>query len=396
MISICSFGNRRAEWSFFSIGFILWLFCRILLTSNFGYDGGAVFKILNIGLYGGLFLCIFSELFAESITLKSFSLVCVLILMTLLLLRVGGNDACFMLLLAFLGRRFRFRNILLLGVSTTVVAVLVVVGSFSIGIIGQTYEGARSRGSLGFGWVTFLSHYFLMISIGYTVLRGEGIKRVELLALLIIDCVIYSFTGARNSFVLGLLFLSVVFIAKLANHWRAGKIACFISASVFPICAVISWILYMKINPYTVFGMSLNSLFSGRIALSQQALSLYGINLFGNAVQWVTQSSIRSGLYSLSQYLYVDCSYLNFLINFGLLVFIVLIMALSIVSFQVVNHGGFILGIAFAIFAVHGIVDPQLLDLHYCTFLFLLGGVLDSNASWDARLFGLVPKSQKT
>lgn len=351
-------------------------------------------SLLRLGMYGGLLLCIFSELFTRGITSKSLALVVVLVAMMLLLLRVGGNDVCFMLLLAFTARRFRFRDLLQIGILITTVSALIVVGAFATGLIGQTYEGARGRGSLGFGWVTFLSHYYLMIAVGYTVLRGKIISNAEIIVMLIIDCAIFLLTGARNSFVLALAFLLIVFIAKHANHWSAGRISRAVSALAFPACAAISWVLYATINPNTLSGMSLNSFLTGRIALSQQALDLYGVNLFGNAVQWVTQSNIRSGLYSASQYLYVDCSYLNVLINYGLVVFFALIAALSAVAFKATRRSGFVLGAAFLVFAVHGIVDPQLLDLHYCTFLLLLGGVFDSSVAWDERMLGLAASSE--
>lgn len=389
-------GNRRVDLFLFEVGFALWLFCRILLTSAYGYESSSLASIFRLGIYGGLFLCAFSELFTRGFTSRTLVLLAVLAALILLLARVGGNDLCFALFLAFSARRFRFRSLLQVGVVVTFVAVLVVVGSHAIGLIGQVYDNDRNRGSLGFGWVTFLSHYNLMLVIGYSILRQTRIRNAEIFILLAVSVFIFYKTGSRNSFVLAIAYICLMLVFKCFKHWNAGKVACGIAAISFPICALASWFLFVTINPYTLFGTGLNSFFSGRISLTQQALDLYGVNLFGSIVQWVTQSGIRSGAYASSQYLYVDCSYMNILINYGLVFFVVLMVGLAVVAYKATRRCGSIFGLAFVIFAVHGIVDPQLLDLHYCTFLLLLGGVFDPSPAWDKRMFDLAPSTGDT
>ena len=95
-----------------------------------------------------------------------------------------------------------------------------------------------------------------------------------------------------------------------------------------------------------------------------------------------------------SQYLYVDCSYINEIINNGWLTVGLLMVALAIVAYNATKHAGILIGLALIFFAIYGIVDPQLLDLHYCLLLLLLGNVFDDNKEWKNRTINLAPAKQ--
>lgn len=385
--------NSRADQAFFTLGLCLWLFCRVLQTSYYANQAGT---LLMLGVYCGLTLCILAELFSKGLNLRAFALGAITLTLIVLLNRVGGNDIVIMLIIAFTSRRYRLKDVLRFALPVLVVAVLFVIMSSEFGIIDQTYvnDGGRLRGSLGFGWVTFLSHYFLEFAMCYAVLRGNRIKLWEIGLLLIINVMIWVTTVSRNSFILTGMFLVLLCIIRAAKHWSCGKLWPIIAAASYPISAGISWILFVMVNPYSGIGYTLNTFFSGRISLTQQALNIYGINAFGNIVTWVTQSSIRSGMFMQSQYLYVDCSYLNEIINYGWLTVGLLMVALAIVAYNATKHAGILMGLALIFFAIHGIVDPQLLDLHYCLLLLLLGNVFDDNKEWKNRTINLSPAKQ--
>lgn len=369
-------------------GLVVWLFCKILLTSQYGYGGGLFASLLRFGVYGGVFLCLFSELFVRSVNRNSLALIAVLAAFAVILLRVDGNDIISLLIIAFSSRRYQFRDILKIAMMVTLVSVLVVVGSFTVGVIGQALNDRRMIGSLGFGWTTFLSHYYLALVTGYSVLRGNRIKIFEIIIMILLDLSIWRFTGARNSAVLVLVFVAGVLAVKAGWIRKKGKSQAVLAAISFPICALLAGFLFIVIDPYTNFGVALDTLFTGRLALTHRAVDLYGIAPFGNVVTWVTNSSIVSGAYESSQYLYVDSSYINILINYGWVFSLAVLASLSVVAYKATTYGGNLVGIALIIFAIHGIVDPQLLDLHYCVFLLLLGNLFDSSKEWTMRMEG--------
>lgn len=384
-------GSMLAGQFFFTVGLCLWLFCRVLQTSDYVNRAGLP---LMLGVYGGLALCIFAELISKGLNSRALALVSAMLVLIVLLYRVGGNDIIAMLIIAFTSRHYRLRDLLKSALPALAVAVVFVIASYKLGIINQTYsnDGIRLRGSLGFGWVTFLSHYFLDFVMCYAILRGNRITLWEIALLFAINLIIFSVTDSRNSFILTIAFLVSISFVRATQHWTCGKAWPCVVAATFPLSMVISWTLLVMVNPYSGMGHTLNALLSNRISLTQQALDLYGITAFGNAVTWVTQSSIRSGMFLQSQYLYVDCSYINELINYGWIVSTLLISALTVVSFKATKHAGVPMGLALFFFAVHGIVDPQLLDLHYCLLLLLLGNVFDDDEEWENRAYHLAPK----
>lgn len=382
-------GKLSAGQTFFILGLNLWMFCRILQTSYYIEIAGT---LLKLGIYAGLTLCVFSELFSKDFDLKSFILAFVMSLLMLMLYRVGDNNVVPMLIIAFTSRHYKLRNLLVATLPVLGIALLLIVASCEVGLIKQnySYDGIRERNSLGFGWVTFLSHYYLEYVICYALLRGSRLKIREIGVLFMLNALIWLATAARNSFILTAVFLILLLVIKRARYWSCGSIFASVAAAAFPISALVSWLLYVVIEPYSALGYELNLLLSKRISLTQQALNMYGISPFGSIVTWVTQSGINSGAYSHSQFLYVDCSYINALINYGWVVTYVLLAALVVVAFKATKRSGVIMGLAFLIFAIHGIVDPQLFELHYCLLLLLLGNTFSSEKEWERRTMDFV------
>lgn len=390
-VSKGSSGSLRADQFFFTVGLCLWLFCRVLQTSYYVKQVGLP---LMLGVYGGLVLCIFAELINKGFNSRTFALAAAMLLLIVLLYRVGGNDTVAMLIIAFTSRHYRLRDLLKSALPVLAAAVVFVIASYKLDLISQTYasDGGRLRGSLGFGWVTYLSHYFLEFVMCYALLRGHRITLLEIALLFMINFIIFAATASRNSFILTIVFLVSIVFVRATQHWTCGRVCPSVAAAIFPLSMGISWVLLVMVNPYSGMGYTLDALLSNRIYLTQQALDFYGISAFGNVVTWVTQSSIKSGMFSQSQYLYVDCSYINELINYGWIVSTLLLSALTIVSFKATKHAGVPMGLALIFFAVHGIVDPQLLDLHYCLLLLLLGNVFDDDKEWKNRTYHLAPK----
>lgn len=380
-----SVGSMAASKTFFMVGLGLWLFCKILDTSTFA---DSVHQALRVGEYCGFYLCLFSELFSREFTLRSLSLFAVLAFLAVILSRVHGADLLITLVIAFASRHYDFRLLLKFSMSITIISVLLVVTCSFVGLIPQVSDTARNRVSLGFGWVTYLSHYYLELVMCYTLLKGYKVRWLELAISLFIDFLIYSATGSRNSFILVIVFVVAFACIKISNRWNCDKRFAFITALSYPLCAVASVFLYHGISLQSQLGASLNSLLSNRLVLTQRAIDLYGIRPFGNPITWTAASGSGSGEFDWSQYLYVDCSYINILITYGWVVCVLLIIAFSIVSYKATLKGGTLFGAVLIIFALHGIVDPQLMNLHYCALLLLFGNLFDPCCKWLRRMKG--------
>lgn len=392
------FASLDAGFVIFCTGMVLLILSQILFTSTLVSTGYA--PILRIGTFLGLALCIFSELFSMSITMGSIMMFAIFAGVSVIAYSLDGSALVYMLVVAFASRHYRFRDLLRVALFTIAFACLLVVAMSILGIIdvvASTTEGSRSRTSMGFGWVTYLSHYYLELVIGYSLLRGSKITIREIVALACVDIAIYLVTDARNSFLLVILFLILMLAYKiLTNRLESSKALRIVLPASFVICMIASAVIYLVPNPGAGFGYMLDQLLSSRITQTQRALSLYGLHPFGTEVTWVTLGNITTGQYTWQDYLYVDCSYLNILINYGWILGVAMLSVLTIVAYRATSKSSVLFGFAFAFFAIHGIVDPQLLDLHYCVLLLLLGNIFDSAERWSERLegFGCIsPKS---
>ena len=374
----------------FIVGFCLYLAARILFTSTISttMGFGSMIKLLMVVGLAAILLSIF---LSERVTARSLLLLALVTILAYLVYKTGGADFASLLFIAYAARYYKLRNIIEPAYKVIVYTCVLIVLLAVLGIVDSTTssEEFRYRTSLGFIWVTFLSHYYLEIVVCYVFLHFHELTTGRILILALIDVAIYSATASRNSFFLTLIFLVFVLVMREGKNNTSKPVAYFLSLS-FVACTAISFLIFLLPEPFSAAGYQLNKLMSGRILLTQNAIAQYGITPFGTAVQWVTQSMVNSGQYAANQYAYVDCSYINLMIHYGWVVFSIILVALTVVSYRCTRQMGALAGDAFLIFAIHGVVDPQLLDLHYCVLLVLLGSVFDSTDEWGYLLSGLL------
>lgn len=377
----------------FVTGFVLWLVCRILLTTTVADTavGSAVGTLVKVGAL----LCLCSEVFARRFTRGSLVLLLSFALCALNVHRVGGLDPLYLLCVAYTSRHYPLKSILAPVLIVTIATCLAVATLALLQVIPDvtSVTGSRERYSLGFNWVTFPSHYYLEIVIVFAVLRRGRLTRRQLVLLLVLDFVLFEITDSRNSFVLTAVFLVVIYVLQrrgaLATGYAMPPWLNRLLTYSFLLGLGISVLIYVLPSPSSGLGVQLNALLSKRVVYTQAAIATYGISPLGTQVTWVTQSLIRAGQYSASQYLYVDCSYLNIAINYGWVFLAFLLSLLTVATRRSLQTACLTLGIGLAFFAIHGIVDPQLLDLHYCIPLVLVGNALDPLDVWTDKMRGL-------
>lgn len=345
----------------------VWLFSAVMMTSNLGMS-----RLFKAAEYAALGVCLLGELAAGRTDLKAVFVALALAAFAPLLYAHNGMGVLALAVFAYCGRRHDFGLLMMVSFAAVGAAFAIVVAGGLAGIIPSTVStDARSRNSLGFGWVTFASHYYLNLVAMWLFLRRDRLRLLECALILVGDALVFLETNARNSFALVAALVVLAYALRRVRRVPAPLRAAF--TGQFAACTAASAALLLCVNPYTVGGSALNDLLSGRIVLTQQAFSTCDVMLLGQSVTWVTQSSVRSGQYDWSQYFYVDNSYLNLLLVQGVLVFVVVIALLTLASYRTAKGGDALLCIILLVFAVHSIVDPQLLDLNYCCFLLLLG-----------------------
>lgn len=104
------------------------------------------------------------------------------------------------------------------------------------------------------------------------------------------------------------------FIQKLKGVFIASPV----------VVAIFAILLHAFYNPQNTIYFQLNKLLSGRLALGQNAMSEYGISLFGKDIEWIgfnMEETLRGA------YNYVDCSYVKILLDHGILFLGIVLLA---------------------------------------------------------------------
>ena len=100
--------------------------------------------------------------------------------------------------------------------------------------------------------------------------------------------------------------------------------------------------------------------------MGKKTFDLYDIKLWG---QYIELRSSGGTTDPVPDYFFIDCSYLNILMRFGLAVFVITIFLLCIMIIKSLKNP-FLLAII-VIVCIHSMIEQHLFELHYNIFFML-------------------------
>ena len=181
-------------------------------------------------------------------------------------------------------------------------------------------------------------------------------------------------------------YISVVLFAEFINIFRKHKVDKSVGGifSIFTkwgvvLCAAFSILTTCFYDSSRKFLAFLNTLLSERLRFGKMGLIQHGVSLFGSDVVWETDAS---------KYNYIDSSYINIMICYGLIVFLVVIVGFTIAGRFAVKENNRAMCLALLLWFARAVIDPQLFLLWFNPFLFLIGeafsGILKKRRSENA------------
>lgn len=249
-----------------------------------------------------------------------------------------------------------------------------IVASF-IGLISNT-NYVRSvngivRQGLGFEYATYSANYFFHAAIAYVTFRNKKFKVKDLIVLEAVNIFLYCYTNTTAVFwELTVALISFGLIQFIKKPIYEIKVLKNFFKVVFPICAVVPIILTFKYDAGSYGWVALNALLTNRLSIGLRALAQYPITLFGQVVRWYT--GIGTVTSKEMQYIYVDSSYLNIAITYGIIVLIIVVVAYMGLMNRAIKDNNGLMCVALTILAVHSMTDPQLILLQYNVILIAL------------------------
>lgn len=246
-----------------------------------------------------------------------------------------------------------------------------------IGIITDVIfdPNVRARHGLGFTWTTTPPILFFFFIMSYIYLRREKMHTVEYLILELLNCWFFVMTDARMSFYLSSV--ALLFFAVMRYYWKNHDGSRFLNwlliFSPIIMCGI-ALILHAGYNSANETWNALNSLLSGRLELGSKGIQEYGITLFGQPIQWIGFGfGAAAGTYN-----YVDCSYMQILLQNGVVILGVVLLIYIYIMYMAVRVKDFFLQTIILVILVFSITEPRLMNLGYNIFPLLAAGFFSS------------------
>ena len=194
-----------------------------------------------------------------------------------------------------------------------------------------------TRLNIGFNWPTEPAHLFLCISMYYIYIRKKQISYIELFIMFFANLFLFFLTNTRSAFFYTNFILLIAIILKKYSHKlkynNSVKAILIAIAFSLPVLSVFACMFYSEEN---VFVQSLNNILSNRLSLGFNAINTEKIHLFANYIEFV-------GGRVTEKYNMVDMGFLNFLLLYGAIPFILYLIYIIFFAISVNNRKDFYL-----------------------------------------------------
>ena len=240
------------------------------------------------------------------------------------------------------------------------------------GVIEDFMAGRRSRHFLGFYWTSFPPVLLVFLALDKAYLGKGRLRPYEALLFVLSGAWLYRMTDSRFPFI-SILFVCLFFCLFDAGKGIRKESICLILLCIPAACAVLSiaaGALYSKSSSWMRF---LDKMLSQRLQLMHKAMDLYPIRFFGQVIQWVGY-----GRYNLSRkgYNYVDNSYVQILLQYGVvLFFLVLCFYTAGIYYGIKKRKPYLCWIL-SFVCIISLIEPYLLRFTFNPFVWLGTGII--------------------
>ena len=363
---------KLSELLYFSALFI-WLFFNFIAQTNLVYKYPAIFRLRLIAMIVSIVILLIKlllERHSSKFLLFFFSSLCLAIIIGVTTHKLFDALTIISTILFVISiNNVKFRKVLLLWTVSIVLLMISIYGLLKLGIIENTLRvqlGGRFRFSQGYQYVSLGANYLFHLTLVYLYLRKSKIRLLEILMLGILNYYFYVHTDTKSAFFLSILALALVYVFK--NKVVSQKILNAIGKITLAAGILIPIFLTYFYNSNSKFFQILNASLTGRLSLGNKTLSLYGVHMFGQRIDWELQQRATS---VFDNYLYVDSSFVNILLHYG----IVLLVLIWLSYYLLIKAGYFntIEMLIFIVLIIHSMFDPQFFELMYNPLLLLMG-----------------------
>ncbi|BAP85224.1 hypothetical protein LOOC260_106680 [Paucilactobacillus hokkaidonensis JCM 18461] len=378
--------------SIYFVAFTLYLIVAFLKTTMITDYLSA--HILNYGAYFSMGILAFKWLFFSKFTKRQLIIeLAVLLFAGLSWLKSGDPLGFYMAALVITARGQNFKEIIKWYVilATVMLALTVILSEVNI-IKNLSYlRAAHIRYAFGIVYPTdFASHVFYLM-LAYCYLCFHSLNYKYYWGLVIVAGLIYYFADARLDTILILAIIPVMIIAKKKqydNFDSSGLLNySWMATGVLAYLAIVAAIFYDSTGPLS----PINRLLSSRIALSHSGFTKYGVSIIGQKVKeygWGGAQGFKNFNVGgqLHQYFMLDSSFVRLLLIYGIVAFLITIVAISYTTLKATQIDNFALVAILLLVALSCLIDQHMLELAYNPFYIAICASIESGSQLKKRV----------
>ena len=226
----------------------------------------------------------------------------------------------------------------------------------------------RNRHGLGFNWTTVFPNMFMYMTLYLIYIRKGKISLYDVIIVISIAIFCYIMTDTKSAFVLTVLGILLAYFLKYNKFLRKyHKIYNYIALVLPILMASLIIIVSYLYNSDNMVLSKINSILSGRLSLGKRAINEFGFTFMARTLPLVGGEPLDGSTYN-----FVDSSFLLYLLNFGIIFFVLLMSLLEYFAYLIYLKKDTYMLLVFCIFIIHSTFDPQLLNLCFNYFLLVL------------------------
>ena len=263
-----------------------------------------------------------------------------------------------------------FDDVMKISYYTLLVLIPVVIGLCLMGYIRDVafHRGTFLRHSLGFSHPNTLGVRVFQLMLAHCYIRRQKLSLLDYLLVVGAICFVKYVPNCQTTVYVLSLFLIFLIVKRLFDHIPNGTA---IYLRMMVLIAVLAngisvFMSVIDVKRYA-FLKRIDLFASKRFSLCHNAISYYGISMFGTKIDLFEQVLGR-----IIRRFYIDTSYVALMIRYGVVVYVIFTAVYMITMIKAVNNKKYMLCTVLALYSVYGIMENSFFSLAQNIFLISL------------------------
>lgn len=373
-------GNWRIDGQIiYEIAFAFEFVVAFLITST--YTDYFSNHLLHTLMFAGLALVLLKIFLFDDLDLKWLAIDAIALILLLITWRTSKEFSLFSMGIFVLGaRNVDFKRIIKIyfyvGMLLLAFVVISAMGGLIRNLVYRRDMTNIVRQSFGIAYPTDFAAHVLYLILAYAYLKFGKIKWYDYAVFLAAAVFLVKFSDARLSAYAIILSIPVLWIGQRAQ--TDHLLSRFIASFYWTVPILLAYLVIIASYFFTPLNKTLtkvNNASSGRLFLGHKAISEYGFSMFGKQIiehGWGGANGLKMSQNAPANYFFVDSSFLRMTILYGIIMAIIILLAMTKISWESFQKGSFALASIIVIVSVSAMVEQRLLDLAYDPFLIAL------------------------